>query len=313
MGAGIADVRAPGRLPRQRLGGRARMDAGLHDRSPDVEADRPQPAAGNGVARVLHDRAARRRADERVRAAPVHRRARAERVQRDAVESRAPPQAGVPVRHARDDAAGGALRHQRRETRRALRRRPRDRDCALVLDPDQRVCRDRQGRPPDARARRVGAEHPRRWTRRVSVPARARPSGRATQSLASRLQMLLQGRDEVARENAVPVALAQHPLRNLTGHRGVPAFDLALARHHRDERPYPPLHEDRAFPLERVIRVLNRVGVHLQLARRAGARREADLRPSAPRRRRTAALRPRPGDKRARVSSVDFEDQHPVY
>ena len=159
-----------------------------------------------------------------------------------------------------------------------------------------------KARPPDARARRMGAEHPRRRTRRLSVPARAN-----LVRLASLRRNLLQGRDEVARENALPVALAQHPLRNLPGHRGLPALDLALARHHRDERPYPPLHEDRAFTLERVIRVLNRVGVHLQLARELAHGGKRILRLSAPRRRPTSAPRPRPGGRPGGVAGVNLE------
>ncbi len=83
-----------------------------------------------------------------------------------------PAKAGVPIRDAGHVAACGAVRNQRRKTRRSVRYRPWDCDCALVLDSDQRLRRDRQGGTADAGTCRMGAEHPRRGTRRIPVPSR---------------------------------------------------------------------------------------------------------------------------------------------
>ncbi len=119
---------------------------------------------------------------------------------------------------------------------------------------------------------------------------------------------LLQSRDEVARKDALTVALPQHPLRNLPGHGGLPSLDLA--RRSRDERPYPPLHVDRALSLEGVVGVLNGVGVHLQLTGQLAHGRERVLRLEHSKRHRPLNLVHHLSVDRARVAGVDLEHYH---
>ena len=52
-------------LPRQRLDRRKRLESGLHDGASEMDADRAQSAPGDGVARLLYNRASRCRTDER--------------------------------------------------------------------------------------------------------------------------------------------------------------------------------------------------------------------------------------------------------
>ena len=71
-------------------------------------------ARGAGDARLLQDRAAGGRHDDRRPAPALRRRALAERRQRDPAQGRSPQEARLPARHLRDDAAGGAVRGQHR-------------------------------------------------------------------------------------------------------------------------------------------------------------------------------------------------------
>ena len=92
---------------------------------------------------------------------------------------------------------------QRREAWCALRHRPRDRHRTLLLDSHQRVRGDRQGRAADSRPRRMGTEHPRCRARGLPVSSRAY----LTRLRRTLRRDLLQGQDEVAREDALTVAL----------------------------------------------------------------------------------------------------------
>ena len=77
---------------------------------------------------------------------------------------------------------------------------------------------------------------------------------------------LLQRGDEVARQQAVPESLPQHPLRDLPRDRRRLAPGGRL-RGRGDERAEPALHVDRAVPFEAAVGVLDGVGVDLQRLR----------------------------------------------
>lgn len=82
---------------------------------------------------------------------------------------------------------------------------------------------------------------------------------------------LLQCRDQIARQQAVPESFPEHPLRDLTGDDSglSPAM---LTREEGNEGAQPPLHIDSSLLLERPIGVLDGVGVHFQFVRQFSAR-----------------------------------------
>ncbi len=141
-----------------RLGGRERLAAGPRLAVADLAAV-PARAAPDRAARVLRDRADRRRYDDGRPAPPVRRRAVRQRVRRRGAVGRTAAQAGVPARHLRDDAAGRALRRHHGPARHALRHWARGNPRPLVLVPDERLHCHRQGRTAVARPRRLDAQH----------------------------------------------------------------------------------------------------------------------------------------------------------
>ena len=77
----------------------------------------------------------------------------------------------------------------------------------------------------------------------------------------------LKRRDQIAGEKAVAETFAQHPFGDLAGDGGA-STTAVFSGASGDERSQSSLHVNVPFELERPVRVLDRVRVHLQVGRK---------------------------------------------